>query len=161
MFVTVNARQISLAGVVAAVYFVLTITPGISAISYGPMQVRLAEVLTVLPYLFPGAIGGLFVGCLLANIFGPLGFADVVFGSLLTLLAAILTWMMHKTDRPYLAPLPPVIVNALGVSAYLHILFGQPYWLIVLYIAGGETIACYLLGYPLLLFMLKRHQLFD
>ncbi len=156
---TFNARQISLAGVVAAVYFVLTITPGISAISYGPLQIRIAEVLTVLPYLFPGAIGGLFVGCLLANIFGPLGLADVVFGSLLTLLAALLTWMMRRTNRPYLAPLPPVIVNALGVSAYLHILFGQPYWLVVLYIAGGEAIACYLLGYPLLLFMLKRHQL--
>ncbi len=158
---TFNARQISLAGVVAAVYFVLTITPGISAISYGPLQIRIAEVLTVLPYLFPGAIGGLFVGCLLANIFGPLGLADVVFGSLLTLLAALLTWMMRRTNRPYLAPLPPVIVNALGVSAYLHILFGQPYWLVVLYIAGGEAIACYLLGYPLLLFMLKRHQLFN
>ncbi len=156
----VRARQISLAGVVAALYFVITITPGISAISYGQFQVRIAEALTVLPYLYPGAIAGLFVGCLLANIFGPFGIQDIIFGSLLTLIAAWLTFLCRKTGRPILAPLPPVILNALGVSAYLHLFFEEPYWLFVVTIATGELIACYGLGYPLLKFLINREKSF-
>lgn len=153
-----NARQISLGGVIGALYFVITITPGISAISYGQFQIRIAEVLTVLPFIYPGAIAGLFVGCLLANIFGPFGIQDVIFGSLLTLIAAWLTYLARRTGRPSLAPLPPVVLNSLGVSAYLHLFFGEPYWVFVASIAAGELIACYGLGYPLLKFLLKRQS---
>jgi len=155
-----SARQISIAGVVAALYFVITITPGISAISYGQFQIRIAEALTVLPYLYPGAIGGLFVGCLLANVFGPFGIQDVIFGSLLTLIAAWLTYLARKTGRPFLAPLPPVILNAFGVSAYLHYFFEEPYWVFVGTIGAGEMIACFGLGLPLLLLLRGREKTF-
>jgi uncharacterized membrane protein len=151
-----NAKQISIGGVVGALYFVITITPGISAISYGQFQVRIAEALTVLAFIYPGAIGGLFIGCLLANLFGPFGLQDVIFGSLLTLLAAWLTYLLRKTDRPILAPLPPIILNSFGVAAYLHIFFGEPYGLFVLTIGVGEIIACYGLGYPILKVLLKK-----
>lgn len=154
----ISARQISIGGVIAALYFAITITPGISAISYGPIQLRVAEALTVLPYVYPGAIGGLFAGCLLANIFGPVGIEDIVFGSLLTLIAAGMTYLMRRTNKPLLAPLPPVIVNALGVPIYLHVFFGQPYWIVAFYILIGETIACYLLGYPLLKIILRKRR---
>jgi len=150
------AKQVSIAGAVAAVYFVITITPGISAISYGPLQIRIAEALTVLPFIYPATIGGLFVGCLLANLFSPVGVEDIVFGSLLTLIAAYLTYLIRKTNRAYLAPLPPVVINAFGVAAYLYAFFKIPYWSAVLYIAIGEVIACYFLGYPLLKFLLKK-----
>jgi len=153
-----NAKQISIGGVVAALYFVITITPGISAISYGQFQIRIAEALTVLPFIYPGAIAGLFVGCLLANIFGPFGIQDIIFGSFLTLNAAWLTYFLRQTGRPILAPLPPVILNAFGVSAYLHFIFGEPYWLFVLTIGLGEVIACYGIGYPLLKFLLREKQ---
>lgn len=153
-----NAKQISIGGVVAALYFAITITPGISAISYGQFQIRIAEALTVLPFIYPGAIAGLFVGCLLANIFGPFGIQDIIFGSFLTLNAAWLTHFLRQTGRPILAPLPPVVLNALGVSAYLHFIFGEPYWLFVLSIGAGEVIACYGLGYPLLKFLLRKRQ---
>ncbi len=151
-----NAKQISIGGVVAALYFVITITPGISTISYGQFQIRIAEALTVLPFIYPGAIAGLFVGCLLANLFGPFGLQDVIFGSFLTLNAALLTYYLRKTGRPILAPLPPVILNAFGVAAYLHLMFGEPYGLFVLTIGAGELIACYGLGYPLLKFLLRN-----
>jgi uncharacterized membrane protein len=153
-----SAKQISIGGVVGALYFVITITPGISAISYGQFQVRIAEALTVLPFIYPGAIAGLFVGCLLANLFGPFGIQDIVFGSLLTLIAAWLTFLARRTGRPILAPLPPVVLNSLGVAAYLHLFFKEPYWFFVLTIAAGELIACYGLGYPLLVFLLKKEK---
>lgn len=156
-----NAKQISIAGVVGALYFVITITPGISAISYGQFQVRIAEALTVLPFVYPGAIAGLFVGCLLANLFGPFGIQDIVFGSLLTLAAAWLTFLLRKTGRPALAPVPPIVLNSFGVSAYLYLFFKEPYWVFVLSIAVGEIIACYGLGYPLLRLVLRKERGFN
>jgi uncharacterized membrane protein len=136
---------------IAALY--TTINLVFAPISYGPMQIRIAEALTVLPYIDPAAIGGLFLGCILANLWGGLGIADVLGGSLCTLIAALLT---YKMKRPIYAPMPPVVINSLGVSLYLHILFKLPYWLTVSYIFMGQLIACYLLGYPLLLIFLKR-----
>jgi uncharacterized membrane protein len=151
-----NARQISIAGLVAALYLVITITPGISAISYGQFQIRIAEALTVLPFLYPGAIGGLFVGCLLANVFGPFGIHDIIFGPLLTLIAAWITYRLGRTGRPALAPLPPIIINGIGVPAYLYLFFETPYWLLVLLVTAGQLVACYGLGYPLLKFLIKK-----
>jgi uncharacterized membrane protein len=84
---------------------------------------------------------------------------DVIGGSLCTLLSAFLTYLLSKTRRPVLAPLPPVAVNSLGVSFYLHLLFHLPYWITVAYIALGEFVACFVLGYPLLLFLLRRKKL--
>lgn len=124
-----GVRQIAIAGILAAIYFLITITPGINAISYGLVQFRIAEALTVLPFIYPGAIAGVFAGCLLANIFGPVGLQDIIFGSLLTLVAAYFTFLLRMTEKPYLAPLPPIIINAFGVSAYLHLFFAEPYWL--------------------------------
>ena len=155
-----NTRQIAISGIIGAAYLAITITPGISAISYGPIQFRIAEALTVLPFIYPGAIAGLFIGCLLANIFGPFGIQDIIFGSLCTLIAAWLTHMLGKTNRPWLAPLPPILVNALGVSAYLYYFFDLPYWLLAGQIAFGQAVVCYLLGYPLLIFIRKHDQRF-
>lgn len=160
-----KAKQITVAGVVAALYVVITLTPGISLVSYGPVQVRFAEILTVLPFVFPGAILGLFVGCLIANAWGAfMGMTtilDVVIGPLLTLLAAWLTFKLSKTKRPMLATIPPIIVNALGVPAYLFFAYGLPYWMFVLSVAIGQTIACYSLGYPLLVYTIKREKNFN
>jgi uncharacterized membrane protein len=111
--------------------------------------------------LTPAAIPGLFVGCVVANIYGGLGIYDIVGGSLCTLLAAFLTYLLSRTRKPILAPLPPVIVNSLGVSFYLHFLFQLPYWVTATYIAIGEIGACFVLGYPLLLIILRREKLVE
>ena len=141
------------AALIAAIYVILNII--FAPISYGPIQVRIAEVLVVLPFIEPSAILGLFAGCILANIYGGLGMVDIIGGSLCTLVAAYLT---YKAKNPKLAPLPPVLVNAFGVSIYLHLLFDLPYWLTVLYIGIGEILACYILGYPLLIILLKNKK---
>ncbi|MFH1700550.1 MAG: QueT transporter family protein [Candidatus Zixiibacteriota bacterium] len=155
-----KARQIAIAGLIAAIYFVITISPGISAISYGNIQFRIAESLTILPFVYPGAIFGIFIGCLLANIFGPVGVIDIIAGSLLTLVAGWLTFLLRKTKKPYLAPIPPIVINAFGVSVYVSYLYKVPYWICVSEIFVGQTVVCYLLGYPLLKYIIKREKRF-
>ncbi len=138
---------------IGAIYVILNII--FAPISYGPVQVRIAEALAVLPFIDPSAIIGLFIGCILANVYGGLGMVDIIGGSLCTLIAAYLT---SKMKNPKLAPLPPVLINAFGVSIYLHLLFDLPYWITVLYIGVGEVIACYILGYPLLILLIKNKK---
>ncbi|KPK77287.1 MAG: hypothetical protein AMJ89_02715 [candidate division Zixibacteria bacterium SM23_73] len=152
-----STKYIAQVGIIASLYAVITIV--LAPISYGPIQVRISEVLTVLPYLSPAAIPGLFIGCVLANIYGGLGIYDIIGGSLCTLLAAFLTFLASRTKRPVLAPLPPVLVNAFGVGLYLHLLFQLPYRLTVIYIGIGEIVACFILGYPLLRIILKKEKI--
>lgn len=161
-----HTQNITHAAIIGAVYAALTIF--LAPISFGPVQVRLAEALTVLPFLFPQSLWGLWIGCLIANIYGGLGPIDIFGGSALTLLAALSTFYLRRFKKPILAPLPPVLFNAFGVSAYLHFLVAPPeitffgldrlpvYWLFVITIGFGEFVACYGLGYPLLLTLQKR-----
>jgi len=152
-------NQTAQAGLIAAAYTLLSLL--FYPISFGIYQVRVAEALTVLPYLTPAAVPGLFVGCLLANIFGGMGWQDVVFGSLLTLVAALATRWTSRLKRGWLlAPLPPVLVNALGVSLYLAPILGFNYWFAVQMIGIGEIVSCYFLGTPLLRVLQKRTALF-
>ncbi len=72
-------RSLAVSGLVAAAYAVVTIL--FAPISYGHIQVRISEALTVLPFLFPQAVPGLFIGCLIANFAGGFGILDVVLGS--------------------------------------------------------------------------------
>lgn len=83
-----TTRDLTLAAVLAAVYAALTVTLPVP--QYGAVQIRFAEALTVLPFLFPAATPGLFVGCIIANLFSPF-VLDVVFGSMATLLACLWT----------------------------------------------------------------------
>lgn len=148
-----------MSAIIAAVYAAATIL--LSPISYGIYQVRVAEALTVVPFFTRAAIPGLFIGCLLANVFGGMGWMDIVFGSLITLTAATLTYLIGrmKIGPPahWLAPAPPVILNAFGVSLYLAPIIGTGYLYTVQMIGLGQLAACYLLGMPLL-FLLKRRQ---
>jgi len=151
-----TVRFLARTGIIAALYAGLTIA--FHPISYGPLQLRISEALTVLPFLFPAAIPGLTLGCAIANIFGPFGLLDVVVGSLLTLIAALLT---SRARRPWLAPLPPILVNAVGLSFYLPtmtgipLIGGIPYLSTFLAVGIGQAVACYLLGYPLLIVLLR------
>ncbi len=141
------------AALVAALYFLLVVLPPFSSFAYGPLQVRVAEALTVLPYLFPETIFGLTLGCFLANLFGGLGFLDFFFGTLCTFCAA---WWTSRVPRSFLAPLPPILVNGFGVALYLSYLLKIPYLTTALYILLGEVVACFGLGYPLLTLLERR-----
>ncbi|WP_371380245.1 QueT transporter family protein [Sporomusa aerivorans] len=141
------------AAVIAAMYAILTIL--LVPLSSGQLQVRVAEALTILPYFTPAAIPGLFAGCLIANIFTGEGIFDILLGPLVTLLAAFLT---AKMPSKYLAPLPPVILNAVYVGLLLYYTAELPMVLTMVLVAVGETVACYVIGYPLLLLLEKHYE---
>lgn len=157
-------KTITVAGLIASVYVVISLI--LLPISFGVYQIRVAEALTVLPFLTPAAIPGLFVGAFLANIFGGNGWVDIIFGSLLTLVAGFLTrWIatrknLSEKKRLALAPLPPVLLNAFGVSLYLAPLIGVNYWFSVQMIGLGQLISCYVIGLPLLI-IFKKRQIFN
>ncbi len=140
------------AAVIAAIYVVLTLI--FAPISYGAtmIQVRISEVLTILPFFTPAAIPGLFIGCIIANLFSPVGALDVVVGSLATLLAAYLSYRMPKKEW---VPLPPVLVNGLVIGTLLHYVLDFPLLLSIASVTAGQVISCYFLGYPLLLVINK------
>lgn len=164
----IDAKYIARAGIIAALYAAVTLvavaTP-IGTFMFGPIQVRVSEALTVLPALTSAAIPGLFIGCLLTNIIGSFfgvtgGALDIVFGSLATLLAAWLSYLVR--DKKWLVPLPPVVVNAVVVGLVLHFAFEYPLWATMGTVGLGQIAACYVLGMPLLLVLEKyKGRIFD
>jgi uncharacterized membrane protein len=158
-----GVRDVAYAGILAALYAALTIL--LAPVSYGVYQVRVSEALTVIPFVYPFAMVGLFAGCFIANIFGGNGIHDIVFGSLLTLCAGYLTYLASKIKirsiAILIAPLPPVVLNAFGVSIYLSKLTGMPYLFVVQMIAIGQIGACYVLGLPLLIFLTTKTKVFS
>jgi uncharacterized membrane protein len=138
-------RDLARSALIAALYTVLCIA--LQPISYGAIQLRVAEALTVLPILYKEAIPGIFIGVLLANVFGGLGMADIVFGSLTSLVAAYLTYRFRKSFVAYLFP---IVLNAVIISVYLHALANLPYWATVLSIGASEAVVVFGLGYPLI-----------
>lgn len=145
-----STRVLVRVAVIAAIYAAVTII--MAPFSYGPVQVRVSEALTVLPFIMPESILGLFLGCLIANFYGGVSALDIIFGSLATLIAAYLT---RKMPTMFLAPLPPVVINALVVGAVISYAVDLPLLPTMLSVGMGQFAACYILGIPLLYFMKK------
>ena len=152
-----SVRKLVHCGVVAAIYVVLCLA--LQPLSYGAVQVRVAEALCLLPVFGAEYIVGVVLGCFLANLLGSPFVLDWIFGTLATLLAAIWT---SKVKNRWLAPLPPVVCNAVIVGAeiaYFATLDGAAFWpayaLNAFTVGLGEAIACYVLG-TLLLRALER-----
>ena len=146
-----TVQDLTLAALIAAVYAVLTLALPIPA--YSGVQLRVAEAMTVLPFLFPAATPGLFVGCFIANLFSPYPL-DILCGSLATLLACLMT---QRAPNRWLAPLPPVLCNMVIVGAeiaWFETGFGPGFWTAyafnALTVGLGELIACVVLGELLL-----------
>lgn len=151
-----NVIFLTQAAMIAALYVVLTLV--FAPFSFQEIQVRLAEALTILPAFTPAAIPGLFVGCLIGNILGGAALPDILFGSLATLAAAFLTYVLRNRS-PFLAPAPPVLVNALVVPFILRFGYGilLPIPLMMLTVGIGELISCGILGMALY-FVFHRHR---
>ncbi len=147
---------------IAAAYAGLTLA-GIG-FSYGALQLRIAEILTVLPIFTPAAIPGLAVGCFIANI-ASFNAADMIFGTLATLLAAVVTYLFRNVcikKIPFISLLSPVFFNAVIIGLELYLLSATPwgFGLTALSIGISEFIICVILGVPTVL-LLKKYDVFD
>lgn len=142
------------AAVIGSLYAALTLL--LSPISYGVMQVRIAEALTVLAMFTPAAIPGLGIGCFFANFLGPNGIFDAIIGSTATVIGAFGTYKLR--NHFYLAPLPTVLSNAVMIGPMLYYLYGVPFSVVycIFWVGLGELIACYVAGLPLARFLQKR-----
>jgi len=150
-----SVRSLCLSGVIAALYAALTL--GFQAISYGPVQFRVSEALTLLPAVFPEAVPGLAVGCLISNLFNPMGATvyDVVFGTLATLMAAVLTQRIKGSI--WLRALPPVLCNAVIIGLVITYGYGVDLlWMNMLTVGIGQAVVCYVLGVPLVRVLEKQ-----
>ena len=158
-----RVRFLTEAAMIAAGYTVLTLLAMMLNLAYGPVQFRFSEALTVLPVLTPAAVPGLAVGYLLSNFWSSMGALDIIFGTAATLLAALTTYMVRNIrvkGIPILAPLPPVLFNALIVGVEITIVspggFVFPAFLAnALSVGLGELAVCYVLGLPLLVALEK------
>lgn len=153
-----KSLQIANAGMIAALYVVLTWIANLAGLASGAIQVRLSEALTILPVFTASAVPGLTVGCVLANLLTGCAAWDVVFGSLATLIGAVGTRLLK--NKPMLAWIPPVVSNVVIVPIVLMkvygvtdiTVFGQYFgqdmiWLMLIVTVGiGEVISCGVLG---------------
>ncbi|GAA0748219.1 QueT transporter family protein [Clostridium oceanicum] len=154
-------NKIVFAALIAAIYSILTIS--LAPISYGQLQVRVSESLTLLPFFSSYSILGVFVGCIISNIIGGNGIIDIVFGSLTTLIAAILTYYIGKSNlrfKKILAPLPPIILNAIVIGFILNYTLKLPLFLSMIWVGIGEAISCYILGL-LLVSIIEKNKILN
>lgn len=144
------------AAMIAAIYVVVTFL--LAPFSFGEVQLRISEALTILPYFTPAAIPGLFIGCFLGNVLSGAMAMDVIFGSLATLIGAIFSYLLRRYKL--LVPLPPIIANVLIVPFVLRYAYGVPLPIpfMMLTVGIGEVISCYLFG-GILLYALSRAKL--
>lgn len=138
---------------IASIYTLLVIIA--APISFGPIQFRIAEALTILPYFTPAAIPGVTIGCFLSAIIIGSDILDIIFGTFATLIGAFLSYKLRKNK--YLVPFPPIISNALIIPWVLKYAYAEqmPIYFMMASIAVSEVIVCYGLGL-ILLFSLER-----
>lgn len=155
-----------LSGIIAAIYVVLTLP--MAQFAFGPIQFRLAEILTVIPAFSMGGIPGVTVGCFLANLLNPgnLGPIDIIGGTLATLIAGFLSYFIGKKNK-YLSIIPPIVVNGIIVGAYLPFLLSEagtpvtvPMVLIsMLSVAASEAVLLIVLGIPFIMVINKNKKI--
>ena len=150
-----SVRDLTLAAMVAALYAVMGYFGNVFGLTFGALQIRFAEALTVLPFLFPATAPGLVVGCLITNLLSPYGPMDIIFGTLATAIAA---WLTAKMPRWYLAAVPPILVNLVilcpmwawaETGGFSGAFWGACAYNAVTFVVG-EALACYVLGTVLL-----------
>ena len=144
------------AAMIAAIYVVLTYI--FAPFSFGDVQVRIAEALTVLPIFTPAAIPGLFIGCLIGNVLGGAILPDIIFGSLATLIGAVFTYLLRRKSQ-FFCVLPPIISNTVIVPLILKFAYGMnlPIAFLMLTIGIGEIISCGILGL-ILYYALRKYR---
>ena len=166
-----KALYLAQTAVIAALYAaitlaVMTLVP-IPGLNHGPIQFRVSEALTMLAVFTPAAIPGLAIGAFLANLLGPYGPPDMIFGTLASLLAALCSYWLRNIQwkkLPILSGIPPVLFNAVIIGAMIAYFFMDTFaWQNVLLFGAqvglGQLVVVYGLGLPLVV-ALRKTKLF-
>lgn len=146
----IDTKTLTKIGIVAGIYVIFTIA--FAPISYGQVQFRFSEMLTLLAFFNPIYVLSLTIGTFLANIASPLGPIDMVVGTIATFFAV---YPMTKVKNIWLASLFPAVSNGIIIGIQLNILFDLPLILSMIYVALGELIVVTLLGVPLMKILKK------
>lgn len=151
-----NTEYLTHASLIAALYVTLTLISNLAGLANGAIQLRLSEMLTILPIFTQAALPGLAVGCALANLITGCALWDIVFGTLATVIGAIGTYYIGR-KYPYAGPLFPIAANALIVPKVLQIVYGAEgsYWYFMLTVGIGEILSCGVLGILLYRILLR------
>ncbi|MBR5520988.1 MAG: QueT transporter family protein [Oscillospiraceae bacterium] len=163
-----KSKNISRQAMIAAMYTVIGLI--FAPLSFGTVQVRFSETLTLLPVFASSNIWGVTLGCLITNIIGLmtganiLGSLDIIFGTAATFFAAVLTYLFRKIrikNMPMLSALPPVIINAVVVGWELCIMINGSFnpvvfWAQAISVGLGQAVSCMVLG-VLMVRIIEKH----
>lgn len=148
-----TTRKIVVTAIVAAIYATLTLA--LPFMSYGPIQFRIAEVLTLLPFLKKDYIWGLTLGCFIANIMSPIGLPDMILGTVATFISVYAVYLTGKyiKEKKYgiwIASLWPTIFNALIIGGMIYIFYDQtvPAYVFMAEVGLGQFVVITILGVP-------------
>lgn len=154
-----SLRYLTHGATIAALYVLFTYLSSLMGLASGVIQFRLSEALCIFACFTPAAIPGLYVGCLLANILTNSILWDILLGPVATLIGAVGTWLLRRTQNPYLAVLPPILANMLIVPLVLKYAYAAeeaiPY--LMLTVGIGEIVTCGILG-VMLYYLIRRYR---
>ena len=151
-----KTKRIVITAAIAALYAVTTLV--IAPLSFGSYQFRISEVLVLLALFDPLYIGGLTLGCFIANMLGPNGMMDIIFGTIATFISVVAVYYTPKIIRNsksalIIASLWPTIINGLIVGWMLSYLYALPLILTIFQVALGEFVVVTILGIPFVKFI--------
>ncbi len=166
-----KSNQLIRQALIAAIYTALSL--GLAPLSFGSVQFRISEALTLLPVFHPSYIIGVTLGCFITNLLGffmganILGSLDIVFGTSATLIAAILTYYLRNIkfkNLPVVSAIPPILVNAIVIGAELTFLIAggfniSVFGLQALLVGLGQLGSCLILGLILVNLIEKNKKL--
>ena len=152
-----KTRSIALASIISALYAVGVIV--LAPISFLLFQVRVADALIPLSIVFGmPVVLGVTLGNIIANIYGGLGYIDIIGGSIANLLAAYVGWKIGSrrfTGSSFVATVAQNLIVSSIVGTYLAILFDVPLEIGFLGVLLGSIISMNIIGYIIVLAIKK------
>ena len=156
-----TTKRIVRTAAIAALYAVLTLV--LAPISYGNIQFRISEIMVLLAFFDPFYIGGLTLGCFVANILGPNGIVDVICGTAATFISVygismVRKYIKNEKSALAIASLLPTLCNGLIIGWELNYLYKLPLWLAIAQVAIGEFVVVSILGIPVFSIIKEKYR---
>ena len=146
-------KEITALGLVVAIYVAISLI--LAPISYGAIQFRIAELFMILPFYNKKFTISLTLGCFIVNLFSPLGVADIIFGTLSTVVACLI---ISRVKRIWTVPVISAAIIGIFVGAELYFVLGLPFWFSVATVALGELVSVFI-GVGAFQLLLKNEQI--